>query len=250
MTIFGQSRLGRIVYAILLVLMFGFDFVKDPIQRFIISQHDEAARQLATSRPHREKPIVTTSQTGSPAKGSARNFGNGQQMPLMFKGQEEKIRQMAASGRKPTAEDLAQLKGQAVTGAIQMLSGSDPEYKETADLVARRSTFEMLYMFSAIAMTAITIIGLLYMVSSRLRDIGWPQYLLWALLAPVFLPKFLAIPLPAMAIQGIGVFFYGVLLTLAFIPSGGFGPPAYRPVTPPRIVVKRKPGQFGRLGTE
>jgi hypothetical protein len=250
MTIFGQSRLGRVVYAILLILMFGFDFVKDPIQSFIMSQHDEAARQLMTSPPPREKPMETASQTGNAANSPARRFGNGQQMPLMFKGQEEMIRQMAASGRRPTPEDLAKLKGQAITGAVQMLAGSDPAYKETADLVARRSTFETLYMLSAIAMTAITIVGLLYMVSSRLRDIGWPQYLLWALLAPVFLPKFLAIPLPAMAIQAIGVFFYCVLLTLAFIPSGGFGPPAYRPVTPPRIVVKRRPGQFGRLGTE
>ncbi|OWV93109.1 hypothetical protein ATY81_25535 [Rhizobium sp. R72] len=65
----------------------------------------------------------------------------------------------------------------------------------------------MLYVIAAIAMTAITVIGLLYLLSSRLRDIGWPQYLIWVLLTPVFLPKFIAIPLPALATQGITLFF-------------------------------------------
>jgi hypothetical protein len=83
-----------------------------------------------------------------------------------------------------------------------------------------------------------------------LRDIGWPQYLLWVLLAPVFLPKFIAIPLSAAAIQGINVFFYGVLLILAFIPTEDTGPNSLmrQPVVLP-VTVKRRPGQFGKLGT-
>jgi len=254
MTIFGQSRLGRIAYAILLILMFGFDFAKDPIERFIISQQDEAARQLMAPRPAKAGSATAVSQTANAKTVTGRNINgravNGGPMPLMFNGQEEMIKQMAASGRRPTSEEMAKLRATTVVGATQMMMGGASTDKETASLVARRSTFEMLYIVAAIAMTAVTIIGLLYMVSSRLRDIGWPQYLLWAFLAPVFLPKFIAVPLPAVAIQGIAVFFYGVLLILAFIPSGGFGPPAYRVAPPPRVVVKRKPGQFGRLGTE
>ncbi len=254
MTIFGQSRLGRIAYAILLIMMFGFDFAKDPIEHFMISQQDEAARQLMAPRPAKAGSSPAASQavnartvTGQNTNGQAIN---GRPMPLMFKGQEEMIKKMAASGRRPTSEEMAKLRATTVVGATQMMMGGGSTDKETASLVARRSTFEMLYILAAIAMTAVTIIGLLYIVSSRLRDIGWPQYLLWAFLAPVFLPKFIAIPLPAVAIQGIAAFFYGALLILAFIPSGGFGPPAYRVATPPRVAVKRKPGQFGRLGTE
>ncbi|NYJ10063.1 uncharacterized membrane protein YhaH (DUF805 family) [Rhizobium leguminosarum] len=238
MTIFGQSRLTRITYAVLLLLMFCFDFAKDPIERLIMGEHDQAARELMAPRP--------AGSTGTAVGGEV----SGKNMPLMFKGQEELVKQIAASGRKPTAEDMQNLRAMAVKGAIQMAVGVGASDAETAKLVARRSFFETLYVVAAIAMTAITIVGLLYIVSSRLRDIGWPQYLLWVLLAPVFLPRFLAIPLPALAIQGIAFFFYGVLLVLAFIPGEDSNPPTQYKLAQSPTPAKRRPGQFGRLGTQ
>lgn len=233
MTIFGQSRLTRITYAVLLLLMFCFDFAKDPIERLIMAEHDQAARELMAPR------------TGTAVGGEV----SGKNMPLMFKGQEELVKQVAASGRKPTAEDMQNFRAMAAKGAIQMAMGTGAGDAETAKLVARRSFFETLYMVAAIAMTAITIVGLLYMVSSWLRDIGWSQYLLWLLLAPVFLPRFFAIPLPTLAIQGITCFFYGMLLVLAFIPGEDSSPPARYKLAQP-TSAKRRPGQFGRLGTQ
>lgn len=237
MTIFGQSRLTRIAYAVLLLLMFGFDFAKDPIEHYIMAEHDQAARELMAPRP--------ASSTGN---AGTRQI-NGQNMPLMFKGQEEVVKQIAASGHKPTAEEMEKLRAAAVHGAMQMAMGAAAGDAETATLVARRSFFETLYLVAAIAMTAITVIGLLYMVSSRLRDIGWPQYLLWVLLTPVFLPELIAIPLPAPAIQGIAVFFYGVLLILAFVPGEGTNPSTRYKLAQPPALAKRRPGQFGKLGT-
>ncbi|ANM09970.1 MULTISPECIES: hypothetical protein [unclassified Rhizobium] len=238
MTIFGQSRLTRITYAVLLLLMFCFDFAKDPIQRLIVAEQDQAARELMAPRP--------ASSVGTAVGGEV----SGKNMPLMFKGQEELVKQIAASGRKPTAEDMENLRAMAAKGAMQMTLGVGAGDAETAKLVARRSFFETLYMVAAIAMTAITIVGLLYIVSGRLRDIGWPQYLLWGLLAPVFLPKFLAIPLPALAIQGITFFFYGVLLVLAFISGEDSSPPTRYKLAQSPTPAKRRPGQFGRLGTQ
>jgi len=236
MTIFGQSRLTRITYAVLLLLMLCFDFAKDPIERLIMAEHDQAARELMAPR--------STAGTGTAVGGEV----SGKNMPLMFKGQEEMAKQIAASGRKPTAEDMQNQRAMAAKGAIQMTLGVGANNAETAKLVSRRSFFETLYMVAAIAMTAITVVGLLYMVSSRLRDIGWPQYLLWLLLAPVFLPRFFVIPLPVLAIQGITFFFYGVLLVLAFIPGEDPSPPGRYKLAQP-TPVKRRPGQFGRLGT-
>lgn len=238
MTIFGQSRLTRITYAVLLLLMFCFDFAKDPIERLIMAEHDQAARELMAPRP---ASSVRTAVGGEVS---------GKNMPLMFKGQEEMVKQIAASGRKPTAEDMQNIRAMAAKGAMQMTLGVGASDAETAKLVARRSFFETLYMVAAIAMTAITIVGLLYIVSSRLRDIGWPQYLLWVPLAPVFLPRFLAIPLPALAIQGITLFFYGVLLVLAFIPGEDSSPPTRYKLAQSPTPAKRRPGQFGRLGTQ
>ncbi|MBX4931441.1 hypothetical protein HJA78_06805 [Rhizobium bangladeshense] len=237
MTIFGQFRLTRITYAVLLLLMFCFDIAKDPIERLIMAEHDQASRELMAPR--------STGGTVTAVGGEV----SGKNMPLMFKGQEELVKQIAASGRKPTAEDMQNLSAMAAKGATQMRLRVGASDAETAKLVSRRSFFETLYMVAGIAMTAITIVGLLYMVSSRLRDIGWPQYLLWLLLAPVFLPRFFAIPLPTLATQGITFFFYGALLVLAFIPGEDSSPPARYKLAQP-TPAKRRPGQFGRLGTQ
>ncbi|MDR9818916.1 hypothetical protein RJJ63_06325 [Rhizobium hidalgonense] len=237
MTIFGQSRLTRITYAALLLLMFCFDFAKDPIERLIMAEQDQAARELMAPRP--------AGRTGTAAGGEV----SGKNMPLMFKGQEELVKQIAASGRKPTAEDMQNLRAMAVRGAVQMTVGAGASDADTAKLVARRSFFETLSIVAAITMTAITIVGLLYMVSSGLRDIGWPQYLLWMLLAPVFVPRFIAIPLPLLAIQGIIFFFYGVLLILAFIPGENSSPPTRCKLAQPS-PARPRPGQFGKLGRQ
>ncbi|MBY3597144.1 hypothetical protein [Rhizobium bangladeshense] len=50
MTIFGQFRLTRITYAVLLLLMFCFDIAKDPIERLIMAEHDQASRELMAPR--------------------------------------------------------------------------------------------------------------------------------------------------------------------------------------------------------
>jgi len=234
MTIFGQSRLGRAAYAILLLMMFGFDFLKPQIERLIMAEQDKAAHQLMASHP-------------THGQGNAASLPiQGKNTPLMFGGQEEALRQIAASGRKPTQSEIEMLRGMAVDGAIGMAVGDT----ETASLMARRSSFEMLYVVAAIAMTAITVIGLLYMVSSRLRDIGWPQYLMWVLLAPVFLPKFIAIPLPALATQGIALFFYGVLFVLALVSNEGSTPTAPSQAARPSALTRPRRGQFGRLGMD
>lgn len=241
MTIFGASKLGRAAYAILMLLMFGFDFAKDPIANFIMAQHDEAARQLMAPRPQN-----TEQPTAQQQKSTGKN------MPLMLPGQEEMIKEIAASGRKPTPEDMEKLRAATLSGAMQLATGAGTSRSsETAALAARRSTFETLYMLAMIAMTAITVVGLLYMVSSRIRDIGWPQYVMWVPVAPVFIPKFISIPLPPFAIQGIGVFFYAVLLMLALVPGSGSRPSDRYPIgARPLTTIKRKPGQFGKLGTE
>ncbi|WP_427145004.1 hypothetical protein [Rhizobium pisi] len=100
MSIFGQSRLARISYAVLLLLMFCFDFAKDPIQRLIMAEHDQAARELMAPRPANSK--------GTAVGGVV----SGKDMPLMFKGQEELVKRIAASGRKPT--DMQNLRALAV----------------------------------------------------------------------------------------------------------------------------------------
>lgn len=237
MTIFGESRLGRVAYAVVLILMFCFDFVKTPVEHYIIARQDEVTRLIAAPRP-----VDPSSQP--------MNFEiNGHAMPPMMKGQQEVLRSIVASGQKPTAEDVARFRTATEVGvAKMMLLGPDTD-PETARLGNERSFYQVLFFAAIIAMTGVTIVGLLWMVSSRLRDIGAPQYWLWVLLTPVFLPKFVHLPLPDLAFQIVGVLFYGALLALALVPAKDSGP-----LLPPRrfapepVPIKPRPGQFGRRG--
>jgi uncharacterized membrane protein YhaH (DUF805 family) len=248
-TIFGRTKLAPLPYVLLLLALFALDFAKDPIERFIMARHDEAARDLMA--PRSASPAQPAMTQGRPAPGHRPDRVNGQNMPLMFNNQQAAINELAASGRQPTAEQLDKVKAVTVLDAVSITLGGGPD-PQTARLVQKRSTYEALYIAAVIAMTAITVVGLLYALSSRLRDIGWPQAVLWLMLAPVFLPKFLVVPLPMPVVYGVTVFFYGLMLVLALLPSTGADPTesGQAAVEPrPTAVAKRPRAQFGKLGT-
>lgn len=62
MTIFGQSRLGRMSYVFIALLMLVFDFGKAPIEKLIVSQHDQVAEQLLNPQPATPDEIKRLSQ--------------------------------------------------------------------------------------------------------------------------------------------------------------------------------------------
>jgi uncharacterized membrane protein YhaH (DUF805 family) len=177
-------------------------------------------------------------------------------MPFMLKAHEEIIRDVLKSGRKMSSAELkAELDRRLKdVSPLSILSfeTNKPARPEVEELANKRSALAAAYPIAVLAMTAITIIALLWMVSSRLRDIGWPQYYLWILLAPVFLPKFLEIPLTALAAQGLNLLFHAGVVFLALIPREGdrSAPPPSIPTQAPLPMPARRSGQFGRLGTE
>lgn len=243
MTIFGDSRLGRIGYAIMILLMLGFDFAKTPIERYLVRQHDLVAEELLAPRPVKDPAPVETREI------------NGREMPFMLKAHEDIIRDLAKSGRRMSKKELeAEIEkrlGEVSPLSILAFETNKPARPEVRQLANRRSELAAAYPIAVMAMTAITIIGLLWMVSSRLRDIGWPQYYLWILIAPVFLPRFLELPLAPLAAQGLNLLFHAGVVLLALIPSEGdhAEPPPVIPAPPQPSVVVHRTGQFGRLGS-
>jgi Cu/Ag efflux protein CusF len=237
MTIFGDSRLGRVGYAIVLILMFAFDFAKGPIEHMIMAMHDKAANELMA--PHPVKNF-------DPEAGKI----NGKTMPLMLEGQEDAIRDIINSKTKLSRAEIEEKMRVATLKSIAKFETNHPADPEITQLANTRSFYATLFPIAVIVMTGITVVGLLWMVSSRLRDIGWPQFVLWILLAPVFLPKFIHLPLSEMAVHSISLFFYTGLFALAFVPGEDA-----RNATPTGaartadIVIKQRSGQFGRLGT-
>ena len=237
MTIFGEVRLGRIGYIVMFVLMIGFDFVKWPIQHYFIAMQDQAAQALMAPRPAGREDI----EAGKI---------NGKTMPLMLKSHEDLIRSIVNSPTKLSKAEIEK-RIRAVTSQPTLDFTPnypvDPEIKQLATL---RSTMAMLEPVALLIMGGITIVGMLWMVSGRLRDIGWPQPLLWALLAPVFVPRFLHLPLSPLVAEGVAMFFYTALFALALIPGEGSRrpPPPVLRTEPSRPLAAKPSGQFGKLG--
>ena len=179
MTIFGESRLGRIGYAIMILLMLGFDFAKAPIESYLVRQHDLVAEALLAPRPVME-----------PTAAERRKI-NGREMPFMLGAHEDIVRDLVKSGRKMSKAELeAEIeKRLKEVSPLSVLSlGTNKSTRpDVEELANKRSALAAAYPIAVVIMTAVTIIALLWMVSSRLRDIGWPQYYLWILIAPVFL---------------------------------------------------------------
>lgn len=242
MTIFGESRLGRIGYAIMILLMLGFDFAKVPIERYLVRQHDLVADELLAPRPVEKIEPAPTRKI------------NGREMPFMLQAHEDIIRDLATSGRKMSKAQLeAEIEKRLKTVsplsvlAFETNKSARPEVKQLANL---RSQLAAAYPAAVLLMTAVTIIGLLWMVSSRLRDIGWPQYYLWILIAPVFLPRLIEMPLTPIAAQALNLAFHAGVVFLALIPGeGDRTPPPIVPLAARPTAIQRRPGQFGRLGT-
>jgi hypothetical protein len=160
------------------------------------------------------------------------------------------VRDIVKSGRKYSKKELEAIISARLKETPLSFTPNQKAPQEVVDLANRHSMLGALYPMAVIAMTAITIITLLWMVSARLRDIGWPQFWLFAIIAPVFLPRLIALPLPGEIVQVLGWLFYAGIAVLAFVPAGGFAsgpPPAAMAVKP--VTVQRQPGQFGRLGT-
>lgn len=239
MTIFGESRLGRIGYIVIILLLLAFDFAKQPVERYIMRLHDQAAEELLTPRKATfDRPADTSTINGRP-------------MPFMMQTHEDIVRDIVKSGRKYSKKELEAVINARLKETQLSFMPNHQAPKEIVDLANKRSALATLYPMAVIAMTGITIITMLWMVSARLRDIGWPQFWLFVIIAPVFLPRFIALPLPAEIVQVLGWVFYAGIAVLAFVPAGGFAsgspPPGAIAVKP--VTVQRQPGQFGRLGT-
>ncbi|UVC08057.1 hypothetical protein IHQ71_23300 [Rhizobium sp. TH2] len=239
MSIFGESRLGRIGYIVIILLMLGFDFAKQPIERYIVRLQDATAEELL-------KPRKVTSDGSADV-----SMIKDRPMPFMMQAHEDIVRDIVKSGRKYSKKELEAVISARLKETPLSFMPNHNAPKEVVDLANRHSALSALYPMAVIAMTAITIITLLWMVSARLRDIGWPQFWLFAIIAPVFVPRLMALPLPAEIAQVLGWLFYSGIAVLAFIPAGGFasGPPPPTAATVQPVTVRRQSGQFGRLGT-
>lgn len=251
MTLFGHARLGRLSYAILFLLIAAFDFVKDPVERALMAAHDSAVTRMMEP-----KPVVIT--PGKPAPVIDQDFS-----PLLGS-QRAAMERMKALGRPLTDAEAKEFEEDIRREAQGMLfdmgdfGNADPETRDAAWL---QGFLFQIYPLVQLLMGAISIFGVLYLVSGRVRDIGWPQFAVWLVLAPLLLPRFVPLPMSQFLVPLLSGFGLLVLVAIALVPSGGFGssdedrddPPPPGPTRggnrpPGSRPGKPRQGQFGKLG--
>ncbi len=72
-------------------------------------------------------------------------------------------------------------------------------------------------------LTAVTVPVLIWMVTGRVRDIGWSQGVAYAVLGLFFLPKFMGSLLPTGVLHVTAPAFFLLLVVIGLIPSAGSG---------------------------
>ncbi|MGR6465599.1 hypothetical protein [Rhizobium sp. PAMB 3182] len=243
MSLFSGNRLGRAWFIAFFVLLAAFDFAKAPVEKFMVQLQDQESAALMAPTP-----LSPEQAEHWKAVETSKRFSNGRQpkdMPLMLRAQEDFVR---SDGKMSEAEFKARLMEDVAT----MNTNSPAPPPGLAGHVINRSIYEAIYFWAVIAMTGVTVVGLLYMVTGRVRDIGWTQIVSVFVLALFFAPRHFAPVLPTLVLQATSVAFYLSMIALAVIPTGGNfdflgGKPQTAPVRQPSIP--RKPGQFGRRGT-
>lgn len=239
MPLFGNHTLGRKGYVIMILVMVAFDFAKGPIEKLSMVPHDLVAQQLTSHRPLPKADIA-----------NQKVVAGDRNMPLMFEGQAEAVDAMIRSGKRPTDAEMEAFRQETIKSILYNETNGGTKQDGTAALVAGRTLLMTLQPMVALVLTALTIIGLLWMLSGRLRDIGWPSTLMYCILAPVFLPKLLGITMPPLAETiAIGLF-YGAIILLALppFPENSRTESDAAPVTPSPYAPRKK-GQFGKLGS-
>jgi hypothetical protein len=240
MPLFRNHTLGRKGYVIMIFIMVAFDFAKTPIERLSMVPHDMVAQQLSAPRPLPKSDIA-----------NQKVIVGDRNMPLMFEGQAQAVDAIVKSGKRPTDAEIEAFRQETIKSILYNKTNGNTEQDGTSALVAGRTILMTLQPMVALALTALTIVGLLWMLSGRLRDIGWPPALMYCILAPVFLPKLLGVTMPPLAeTTAIGLF-YGaiVLLALPPFPEKTRTEPEVAPVTL-SLYAPRKGGQFGKLGSK
>lgn len=198
------------MYFSLLIFLVGFDFAKEPIEHFLVGAKEGVQKQIYTA-------------DGAKIAQSQQSFV-------------EELR----TGDRPVQREA---------------SPADPVQDHAAGMVAQALAMEAkssavgaIYMSILVAMGYATLVAIIWMVFARVRDIGWPAWVGFGVLAPKLAIALSHGGLSPMAFDILRYGFIAALIMLGFVP-GKFGQGPHAVSLSPTIVaepVRRIPGQFGQ----
>ncbi len=252
MRLFSENELGRILYLAILLLMLGFDFVKPHIEKYAAQVGDSVS--IGTFEGSKDTSTNTAKPTKLPSfgkLGSNPSFAAGTQddrdSPIF-----QFASKMMAEHEKARAEGREineRLNQHLAFNALLGLPGNENAVGKLATVAAGQSLMPL----AVLLLTAVTVPILLWMVTGRVRNIGWHQGAAIAILSVFFLPKALGGLLPFAVAPYTNPLFFLLLVIIGFIPSAGGGwfgdrEPVYDLYVPPPRRARR--GEFGKRGVE
>lgn len=251
MRLFLTNELGRLSYLLVLLAMIGFDLAKPHIEGYAARLGDnvsmsafedsrEAAPQAAA--PRKLPSFDKLGSSPSLAPGAV----NGDGPILQFS------TQMMAAREKARAEGRELTEGATRHLAFNVLKGL-PGNERATEKIATVAAGQSIMPFVVLLLTAVTVPVLIWMVTGRVRDIGWSQGVAYAVLGLFFLPKFMGSLLPTGVLHVTTPAFFLLLVVIGLIPSAGSGwfgdrKPVYDLYVPPTRRARR--GEFGKRGVE
>lgn len=252
MPMFSTNQLGRLSYVFVLLAMLGFDLAKPHIEGYAarigdtLSMSAFEGSQQPAPQDTSSKKLPSFDKLGSSPSFAPGAEVNGDGPILQFSTQMMAAHEKArAEGRELTEGATRHLAFNALLG----LPGNERATQKMAAVAAGQSIMPIVVLL----LTAVTVPVLLWMVTGRVRDIGWSQGVAYAVLGLFFLPKFMGGLLPTSLVHITTPAFFLLLVVIGLIPSAGGGwfgdrKPVYDLYVPPARRARR--GEFGKRGVE
>lgn len=212
--LFQYGTCPRSFYFVLLALLLAFDFAKGPMEEYLATTAEQTKLQIyAAEAPKLQE--MHQSMVGELKAGAG---------------------QAGQAGEAPADERVEAHVSAMVATAVEM--------------EAKTAAVGSIYITSLVILGLITLVAMIWMVFARVRDIGWPVWVGFAVLSPALALRLFGADMPEVAYYGVQYGFIGALIALGSLPGGFGNEPVARPSpSGPRAVrAARIPGQFGRRG--
>ncbi len=211
--LFQYGACRRSLYLALLVLLIGFDIAKGPIQDYLAATADQARQQIYGYDGPKMRDLHETMISDV-------RTGTGQMSGVP---RDERL----------SPERVEAHVGNMVATALQM--------------EAKRAVVGSAHIGALVVLGMIGLVALIWMVFARVRHIGWPVWVGFAVLAPALLLRLYGAEMTDQVYYGIQYGFFALLVALGFVP-GDFGRAPAIAASPRNPVAPkvRTPGQFGK----
>lgn len=219
-SLLGNQRCRRIPYALVVLALFAFDFLKPTLEAYVGHLYSDATERLVSETVPSSATVAGPHVWASEMADAARRHLEQVYNERMQEYQAHKAEFPGSDRAPPVLRDREVLEEWAMNQKELALMPIRGQLQEGLALSAGMNTINSFYV------TAIGLIGLASMVViawvvlARVRDIGWPAWTGLAVIGVFLIKVWTLQTVPHLVSMGLQVTFLGLLMVLAFIPPG------------------------------